>query len=175
MKNISKLTILELAQLVADNLSRKNIEAVLVGGACVSIYSKNNYQSYDLDFVTESSLKEVQNALKEIGFSEKKGRIFSSPKTEYVIDFVAPPVSIGNEPIKEFFNLGKLKLLTPTDCVKDRLSAYYYWNDAQSLEQAVMVAEAQKKKVNIKELERWSKAENNTSKFQDFMEKTDFK
>lgn len=171
MKNISKLTILELAQLVADNLSKNSIEAVLVGGACVSIYSKNKYQSYDLDFVTESSLKEVENALKEIGFDDKKGRIFSNFKTEFVIDFVAPPVSIGNEPIKEFFRLGNLKLLTPSDCVKDRLSAYYHWNDAQSLEQAVMVAKAQKNKIDLHELERWSKAENNISKYQYFIEK----
>ena len=171
MKNLSKLTILELAKYVADNLSDNNIEAVLVGGACVSIYSKNKYQSYDLDFVTESSLKEVETALEKIGFNEKTGRIFRSSKTEFVIDLVAPPVSIGNEPIKEFFSLGKLKLLTPTDCVKDRLSAYYHWKDAQSLEQAVMVARAQKTKIELKELERWSKAEGNMSKFAEFTAK----
>jgi len=32
-----------------------------------------------------------------------------------------------------------LCLLTPTDCVKDRLAAYFFWNDLQSLGQAVMV------------------------------------
>ena len=31
-----------------------------------------------------------------------------------------------------------LKLLSPTDCVKDRLAAYYHWNDRQSLEQAIL-------------------------------------
>jgi len=35
---------------------------------------------------------------------------------------------------------GVLRLLTPTDCVKDGLSAYYHWNDLQSLHQAVWVA-----------------------------------
>ena len=45
---------LELAKLLADCLAKNNIEAVLVGGACVTIYSKNAYLSYDLDFVTES-------------------------------------------------------------------------------------------------------------------------
>ena len=30
--------------------------------------------------------------------------------------------------------------MTPTDSVKDRLAAYYHWNDQQALEQAIMVA-----------------------------------
>ena len=30
---------------------------------------------------------------------------------------------------------GKLRLLSPTDRVKDRLAAFFHWNDRQSLEQ----------------------------------------
>lgn len=47
-----------------------------------------------------------------------------------------------------------LCLLLPTYSVKDRLAAYYYWNDAQALDQAVMVAQAQK--INLKAVKRWS-------------------
>lgn len=171
MKQLNELSVLELAQLVAENLSKNDIEAVLVGGACVSIYSKNKYQSSDLDFVTESSLKELQKALKDAGFTEKTGRIFSSSETEFVIDFVAPPVSIGAEPIREFLAIGKLKLLTPTDCVKDRLSAYYHWGDVQSLEQAVLVTKAQKKKIKESEIKRWSKNEGFEAKYNDYIKK----
>ncbi|MDI6740798.1 MAG: hypothetical protein QME74_10605 [Candidatus Edwardsbacteria bacterium] len=43
---------------------------------------------------------------------------------------------------------GRLHLLSPTDCVKDRLAAYFHWNDRQSLEQAGLVAD--NRKIDIK-------------------------
>jgi len=59
-----------------------------------------------------------------------------------------------------------LKLLSPTDCVKDRLAAYYHWNDMQSLGQAVLVCRAAK--VDLKEVKRWSMLEGMGGKFELF-------
>jgi len=58
---------------------------------------------------------------------------------------------------------GKVTLLTPTDCVKDRLAAYYDWSDPQSLAQALLVAGSQK--INIRNIELWSKKENKIEEF----------
>ncbi len=41
----------ELAAIVSDALQRVGIVATLSGGAAVSIYTENRYQSEDLDFV----------------------------------------------------------------------------------------------------------------------------
>lgn len=76
---------------------RSGIDAVLVGGACVSIYSKNRYQSYDLDFVTYEELNNIEKALEKLGF-KRSGRCFSHAKCPYLIDFVNPPIAIGHEP-----------------------------------------------------------------------------
>ena len=35
------------------------------------------------------------------------------------------------------YSTGTLRLLTATDCIKDRLAAYYHWRDEQGLEQAI--------------------------------------
>ena len=61
---------------------------------------------------------------------------------------------------------GTLRLLTPTDCVKDRLAAFFHWNDRQSLEQAIMVAKAQR--INLADIRRWSKGEGHEEKFRIF-------
>ena len=53
--NVKNLQLKEFAILISDHLSRNGIDAVLSGGACVSIYTKNKYISYDLDFVLLSS------------------------------------------------------------------------------------------------------------------------
>lgn len=109
-------------------MKNQGIDAVLVGGACVSIYSQNKYQSYDLDFVTYNQLKQVEKALAKEGF-KRTGRCFTHEDCPFLIDFVNPPIAIGNEMIHHFKTLktsiGSLQLLTPTDCVKDRLSSFF--------------------------------------------------
>lgn len=162
MKSVSSMTIGELAAYVCTNLESNGIMVTLSGGACVSIYSKNKYQSYDLDFIEQFGVKNshLTETLKKIGF-EKNGRHYVNPETEFFIEFPPGPLSIGNEPIRKTetieFKTGFLHLLSPTDCVKDRLAGYYHWNDRQSLEQAIMVSHDNI--INYDELERWSRKE----------------
>jgi predicted nucleotidyltransferase len=66
--DFSKTNVAELAASIYEILKDNQIEAVLVGGACVSIYSHNRYQSYDLDFVSYEGLKSIENVLSKHGF-----------------------------------------------------------------------------------------------------------
>jgi len=78
---------------------------------------------------------------------------------------------VGSEPVKKIATVrtkyGSLKLLSPTDCIKDRLAAYYHWDDPQSLEQALMVAK--RCRIDLREIERWSKVEGKEEKFTEFL------
>lgn len=169
---LSNIDIKDLACFISNILKNNNIEAVLVGGACVTIYSQNRYQSYDLDFVAYEELKTIENALIKIGF-KRTGRCFSHVDCSYIIDFVNPPIAIGHESIHKFetikSSVGTLQMLTPTDCVKDRLSSYFYWNDQQSLEQALLVARDQS--INLSDLKRWAKGEGHQEKLKVFLSK----
>lgn len=71
------IDIRELAAIVSAKLNENGIDAVLVGGACVSIYTKNKYLSSDLDFVTHAAIKEVAAAISELGFKREKSKVFS--------------------------------------------------------------------------------------------------
>jgi hypothetical protein len=66
------------------------------------------------------------------------------------------------------FSTGRLSLISPTDCVKDRLAAYFHWNDKQCLEQARLVSESWK--IDIEEIRRWSKGENKIEEFESIYE-----
>lgn len=168
MKPIKEMSLGELAAYVCTHLKSNGIFCVLSGGACVTIYSKNQYQSYDLDFIeqTSTSRKEIKSVLAELGFIEEN-RYFKHKNTDYFIEFPAGPLSIGSEPIEKFneltFETGTLSLLSPTDCVKDRLAAYYHWDDLQTLEQAKMVANYHQ--IDLEEIRRWSDLENQLEKF----------
>lgn len=165
---IKEMTLGELAAYVCTHLRNRGINVVLSGGACVSIYTKNRYQSYDLDFIENipTSRKKIKKALSEIGFSEEH-RYFKHPDTAFFLEFPPGPLSIGDEPVRETstkkFSTGLLQLISPTDCVKDRLAAYYHWNDRQSLDQALLVAESHD--IDLQEVMRWSAKEGKSREF----------
>ena len=46
-------------------------------------------------------------------------------------------------PVERATAAGTLAVLSPTDCVLDRLMKYFHWSDEQGLEQALLVASFQ--------------------------------
>lgn len=161
----------ELAAIVSYKLNESGFDAILVGGACVSIYTKNKYLSGDLDFVSFTSIKEISPVLLKLGFERKSSRHFEKKDCPFFIEFVSPPAALGSEPVKETnvlkTRLGDIRLLTPTDSVKDRLAAYYYWNDPQALEQALLIARSQE--IKLREIKRWSEKEGQKEKYNAFV------
>jgi len=169
MKSIVEMTLGEFAAYICSYLHEHDIHCVLTGGACVSIYTHNQYRSFDLDFIENSALnrKQVRNILALIGFYEED-RYFKHPATKYFVEFPPGPLAVGREAVRETVTLefvtGKLVLLSPTDCVKDRLAAFYHWKDMQCLEQAVLVA--QSNPVDLDEVARWSESEDKGAEFE---------
>jgi len=167
------ITIRELAGIISQAFQDNDMEAVLVGGACVSIYTQNKYQSYDLDFITYETRNKFSHILKNLGFQHDSRKYFTHPQCPFLIEFLAPPIAIGNEPVSELNSLktktGVIKLLSPTDCVKDRLATYFHWDDTQSLDQAVMVSKSQK--IDLKNIKQWAKQEEHVAKLDNFLKK----
>ena len=174
MKNIGKMSRVELAAFICTHLAKRGIEITLTGGSCVSIYSENQYSSMDLDFIERISAKRkfLAKCLEEIGFYEKD-RYFMHPDTELFVEFPPGPLAVGNEPITDIITIetevGDLKIISPTESVKDRLAAFYFWNDLQCLDQAVLVAD--NNAINVAEVKRWSLTEGEEEKFEIFLSK----
>jgi hypothetical protein len=164
-------TLEELAALVSTTLEAAGVSAVLSGGAVVSIYTNNEYQSNDLDFISPAGIGTIAEAISSLGF-KRKGRTFSHSRTPYFVEFPSGPLAIGDELIRATqvgemsTAAGTIRLLTPTQCVMDRLAAYFHWNDLQSLDQAVMVALSQN--VSVPKLNAWAKREGASAKLQKF-------
>jgi len=174
MKQIADMSRVELAAYIQDSLQREGVRVVLSGGSAVSFFSSEKYVSKDLDLVNVHFAKrsKIKAVMETIGFQEQ-GRYFVSPETQFLVEFPDGPLSVGEEPVKEVkefeLSTGTLWIVSPTDCVKDRLCAYYFWNDQQGLAQAVLVAESQE--VDLKEIERWSNVEGKEREFQIFMDR----
>ena len=164
----------ELAAYIQSALLKDGIHVILSGGSAVSFYSGNKYVSKDLDLINTNFARRsrIKTTMEKIGFKEQ-GRYFVHSETEYFVEFPNGPLSVGEEPVKEIseFDLGTgtLYILSPTDCVKDRLCAFYFWNDQQGLAQAVLVVEHQK--IDLQEIKRWSKLEGKEQEYEIFRKK----
>ena len=170
MKTIAEMNEAELSAYVQSHLKKAEIEVVLSGGSAVTIYSENKYVSKDLDLVNvyAANRKKIKTAMTELGFQEE-GRYFTHAEATLFIEFPAGPLAIGEEPVREIVErevaTGTLRIISPTDCVKDRLAAYYHWGDRQCLVQAKYVSHAQD--VDLEEVEKWSEREGMLAKFEE--------
>ena len=168
MKPVSRMSIGEMAAYISSHLRGLGIDVVLSGGSCVSIYSAGKYVSKDLDFIDTrfATPREIRNAMFVIGFMPEN-RHFKHPEVDWLVEFPSGPLAVGKEPVGTIneieFATGVLRILSPTDCVKDRLAAYYHWSDLQSLEQAVLVA--QSNNIDLNEVKRWSNEEGMSDAF----------
>ena len=170
MKPVCKMSRLELAAFIASEFRRRKINVVLSGGSCVSIYSAEKYVSMDLDFVNAGFAKRaaIRETMEFLGFSEEN-RYFRHPDAKLLVEFPPGPLGVGEEPVKQIDEIatetGVVRIVSPTDCVKDRLTWYYHDNDKECLEQAILVAASND--VDIGEIERWSAVEGKQKTFDD--------
>jgi hypothetical protein len=161
----------EIAGTVSAALTAAGITAVLSGGAAVQIYSSGLYVSRDLDFVSPAGHREIEAVLAALGFVRQGGRHFVHPSCPYTLEFPVWPLAVGRQIIQAWATrqVGSLSLqiLTPTQCVMDRLAAFYHWRDRQALDQAVAVARAQS--VDLNEIRCWSSAEDRALEHEEFV------
>jgi hypothetical protein len=164
-------TIEELAALVSGALSRAGITAVLSGGGAVQIYTSGLYVSRDLDFVSPATVRELAEALRPLGFERTGGRHFVHTECPFTLEFPPWPLAVGREVVQEWSQrevaYGVIEMLNPTQCVMDRLAAFYFWRDRQALDQAVAVARAHR--VDQDQIRGWSEAEGRLEAFHEFV------
>ncbi len=147
---------------VSTALEVAGIEAVLTGGSAVTVYVPASYQSLDADFVLTfaGDHKKTDRVLRSLGF-RRSGRLFVHGSNRYTVEFPSGPLAVGDDLLEEHAMLRRdgesLRILTPTDCVRDRLASAYYWQDSSALQAAVSVARVHA--VDIRKIETWTEHE----------------
>jgi hypothetical protein len=116
----------------------------------------------DVDIVLsgDCELRALDAALAPLGFARRRGRYVHAVVPFYV-EFPRGPLGIGDDfairPVLRSHKGAKTLALSATDACRDRLAAFYHWNDRQSL--AVAVAIAAKNRVDLRKVRDWSLAE----------------
>lgn len=156
---------------VGDALRRHEVAAVLTGGACAALHSGGMHQSIDVDFVLQGDVRreQIDEAMASIGFERHRDR-YVHPEHEVFVEFPRGPLAIGEDTSirPRLLKRGRRSLLalSPTDSCRDRLAAFYHWNDRHSL--AVAAAIARRSRVDLAKIRRWSEEEGAAEKYLEF-------
>jgi hypothetical protein len=162
----------DVARSVATALRSAGIRAVLTGGACASLYTRGRYKSSDLDFVIQNAVSETQldKAMESIGFKHA-GNQYEHPEAPFFVEFPAGPLGIGGDlhiqPVEYKIKGTVVSALSAADSCRDRLIAFYHWNDRQALKVAVSIARRQR--VDLAPIRQWSEHEGALPKFEEFL------
>ena len=152
----------ELATIVSEALTAAGITAVLGGGAAVTLYSDNRYMSKDLDFITVERNKMIAPVIAGLGF-RLRGKDFVHDESNYFLEFPPGPLTFGDRYVDTSetdvvrTKYGTLRIITPTQCLMDRIAWVVHGKDPQSRAQAVLVARHQA--IDWDDMYEWSRQE----------------
>jgi len=172
---LARLDRKEICALIVETLASSGINVVLVGGSCVCIYTHERFGSLDLDFIdlSYSRRKNIAAALATIGFVPRGNtKYFEHPNCQWSVEFPTAPLAIGHEQIDGSrvasikMATGTLRLLNPTDTIKDRLLWYYLEQDGQCWQQALDIARSQT--IAWRDLEIWHEKAGYTDEYHRF-------
>ena len=164
-------TLVQVVAAVAVALRDAGFTAVLTGGACASLYSDSAYTSYDLDFIIRAGghQRVLDAALAAIGF-RRDGDHYVHPDSRFFVEFPRGPLAISDDidirPVNLKVGRTTTLALSATDACRDRLAAFYYWSDRQSLKAAIEIA--RRHPVRMAAIRRWSERENQLERFEEF-------
>ena len=172
MKFGARSSLADVAVAVGDALRRAGIRAVLTGGACANLYSGGVYESLDADFVLGApcATEDLDRALATLGFRRERDR-YVHADVSFFVEFPRGPLGIGEDfrirPVWRTRRAARTLALSATDACRDRLAAFYHWNDRQSL--AAAVAIAARNRVAFGKVRQWSRMEGHLEGYAAFL------
>ena len=144
-------------------MDRAGVVVVLSGGGAATFYAPEAYQTKDLDFVLPFVFRSPsEHTILDLGFEATRTRgTYARPGTPFTLEFIDGPLAVGDEMIAVWYTHRQddrvLYVISPTDCVRDRLAGAIHWNDLASIRQAVAVA--RRHPLNLAKVEAWCEAE----------------
>lgn len=158
-------SLIDVAFAACTALDRAMIVAVLTGGSAATFYAPVAYQSLDVDLILRYgvSAHDVDDALREIGFTRDEGGYYAHPHIPFTVEFPAGPLQIGSDLVTSWATEHRgdelVHILTPTDVVRDRFLRYYAYRDVSAYNVAVQIGRAMRDRVNWSLFEEWARRE----------------
>lgn len=161
----------DVAALVFARLAGEGHGPVLTGRACAAIHGGRSIRPSAIEFVIKDySMDAVSAAMAKIGFKPSDSRSYVKRGCPFEVVLTPAPVVVGDDVVERTSRVkargGGICLLSPTDCVRQRLSLFYKWGDRTAFEDALKVA--RRHRIDIELVRRWSGWEWASDRFEEF-------
>lgn len=144
---------------------------VLTGGSAATVYAPESYQSRDADFIITLHAIAAGLVLTGLGYESQRG-VYSHNLSGYTLEFPRGPLQIADKVITRWETRRRgdrlLHILSPNDCVRDRLLWFYGYGDRSALSAAIGVASREAIDLNI--IRDWSAEMGNAREFAIFVQ-----
>jgi len=162
----------EVAAVVFSKLLEEGHEPVLTGQGCAVIYGGTSIRARQIEFaIDDYAVDSVCALMESLGFRAKEAHTFSNAVCQFDVLLSPKPLTVGDDAVSDMrvikTTCGPLRMLTPTDCVRQRLSMFYRWGDRNALAEAIHVARRQA--IDMDFVRRWSEWEWATDRFDEFV------
>lgn len=119
--------------------SGDGVDAILVGGEAIDLYTAGMFSTSDIDLVVNNKAI-TEKLLNRFGFGKQDNGLWLNRELGIVIQVIAAPYSGDTEKLRKFKIKGfELKVAAPEDLIANRLYSAKFWksNIQRDLEQTV--------------------------------------
>jgi hypothetical protein len=113
----------------SEKLKEKGVNAIIVGGEAIDIWTGGTFASADIDLLVESK-KIAEKLLNKFGFEKKGNTLWLSKDLAIVIHIIESSYSGDYNKLKKM-TIGKyeIQIASPEYLIKDRLCSFKFWKD----------------------------------------------
>jgi len=124
---------------LAEKLKENGVDAILVGGEAVDLYTAGTFATSDIDLLVSNKIV-TEKLLNKFGFGKEDNGLWFNRDLNIIIQVIPEPYSGDLRRLRKFRVKGyELKVAAPEDLIVNRLYSAKFWksNPKLELEQAV--------------------------------------
>ena len=120
-------------------LKESGVDAILVGGEAVDLYTAGTFATTDIDLVVDNKTT-TEKLLNRFGFGKKGNRLWFNSDLKIVVQVIDQSYSGDPERLKKFrVKDYELKVAAPEDLIQNRLYSAKFWksNTQRDMEESI--------------------------------------
>lgn len=125
--------------LLTKTLKQKGIEAVLVGGQAIDLYTAGTFATTDIDLVVDNKII-AERLLNRFGFGKEANGLWLNKDLAIVIQIISQPYGGDSSKIRKFrVRDYEIRVAAPEDLIQNRLYSAKFWksNIQRDMEESI--------------------------------------
>lgn len=125
--------------LLTKTLKQNGVEAILVGGEAIDVYTAGTFSTADIDLVVDNKTT-TEKLLNRFGFGKKANGLWFNQDLVIVVQVITNPYSGDPEKLRKFkVKDYELRVAAPEDLIQNRLYSAKFWksNPQRDMEESI--------------------------------------